>query len=444
MTAAQHDLRSRPVRVEGSRRWVVTALLFTFMLINFADKAALGLAAKPLSRDFGLDAEAFGHVASSFYLLFSIAAILVGFLADRVPTQWVLLGMALVWSVAQLPLLWTVSVSLLVGSRVVLGAAEGPAYGTANHALHKWFPDAERQTPTSIVALGASVGSLLAAPGLTAVIVSFGWRAAFGLLAAIGLVWAVLWLWLGRDGREQTTASGADERASTDSAIVEQRVAYWRLFVNGTWVGSTLLGFAAYFGLALTVTWLPLFLEDGRGFSASQAGVAVAVFWTVGGLMTLGVGVWSERLTRRGLAPRRSRGMLAVLMVGGGGLLVAAGVSVNSPVLSLLLLVVGLGAPGTVFALGQTLAGGLCPTGQRGAVLGVSVGVSTLAGVLAPSVMGSLVGSASTALDGYDAGFLVLAALCVVCSVIGALAIDPDRDLLRIHGRGADAVEGVR
>ena len=51
-------VRDRPLK--GA--WGMTALLFLFMLINFADKVVVGLAAVPLTRDLGLTPEQFGDI----------------------------------------------------------------------------------------------------------------------------------------------------------------------------------------------------------------------------------------------------------------------------------------------------------------------------------------------------------------------------------------------
>ncbi|ALG83229.1 hypothetical protein [Gordonia phthalatica] len=70
-------------------------MLLLFMLINFGDKAILGLAAKPLIADLGLTAEQYGLLSSGFFALFSISAIVVGFVANRVRSKVLLCVIAL-------------------------------------------------------------------------------------------------------------------------------------------------------------------------------------------------------------------------------------------------------------------------------------------------------------------------------------------------------------
>src|ERR1700712_5131336 len=84
--------------------WKITFLLFLFMLVNFADKIVVGLAGVPIRKELNLDPEQFGLLGSSFFFLFSISAIVVGFIVNRIDTRWVLLVLAAVWSLAQFPM----------------------------------------------------------------------------------------------------------------------------------------------------------------------------------------------------------------------------------------------------------------------------------------------------------------------------------------------------
>jgi MFS transporter, ACS family, D-galactonate transporter len=68
--------------------WLIVALLFLFMLINFADKAVIGIAAVPIMKELQLSPRQFGLLGSSFYLLFAVSAIVTGFTVNRVQTRW--------------------------------------------------------------------------------------------------------------------------------------------------------------------------------------------------------------------------------------------------------------------------------------------------------------------------------------------------------------------
>ena len=180
--------------------WLIVALLFLFMLINFADKAVIGIAAVPIMQELQLSPRQFGLIGSSFFLLFSVSAIVTGFIVNRVQTRWALLIMGLVWALTQFPMLGTVGFATLVACRVALGAGEGPAYPVALHSAYKWFPNELRTLPTAIIAQGAGIGIMVALPLLNWVIVHYSWHWAFGVLGIAGLAWSAAWLVLGREG----------------------------------------------------------------------------------------------------------------------------------------------------------------------------------------------------------------------------------------------------
>ena len=128
-----------------------------------------------------------------------------------------LAAMVLIWSLCQIPMFLSVGLTALVANRVVLGLGEGPAYPVALHAAYKWFPDDRRPLPTSLIAIGAAVGTGIVAPAIVYVILTYSWHAAFGLLGGVGFSGA----WCGRclavKGLSPQTV--LSERAPTESAF---------------------------------------------------------------------------------------------------------------------------------------------------------------------------------------------------------------------------------
>jgi MFS family permease len=407
----------------AGRAWAVTLLLLAFMLINFGDKVVLGLAAKPIRADLGLSATEYGFAASSFFLLFSVSAIAVGFLANRFPSKWIILIMALLWAGSQAPMAFSTSVGILVAGRIVLGAAEGPAYPVATHAVLKWFPDVRRSLPTSVITLGAGLGVVVAAPTLTWLIVHHGWHSAFAALTCAGLLWCVAWTVYGKEG---------------DHAVVEPpeteglRVPYRRIFASRTWLAATAVSFAVYWVIALSLTWLPSYLQDALGFSAARAGTLVAVPALVGVVVILAQGVLSQRLMARGVPSRKARGAL------GGWVVVASGLGILASLaavggLRVTLVLVAFGLPTLIPAVAMTTISEIAPVRQRGAILSISNGVVTTAGLLAPAITGKLVDSAHDGASGYDTALAVSAVLLLVGGVLALVFIDPQRDAARLR-----------
>src|SRR5579871_610881 len=144
----------------GTRAWTITALCASFMSINYADKVIVGLAAVPIMAELHLSPSEFGLLGSSFFLFYSLSAVGVGFISDRVAAKWIIATAALIWALTLLPMAGAVSFAVLVASRIILGAAEGPSIAIANHCIFEWFSGPKRALPSAIVSIGSSVGVL--------------------------------------------------------------------------------------------------------------------------------------------------------------------------------------------------------------------------------------------------------------------------------------------
>ncbi|MDU6378366.1 MAG: MFS transporter, partial [Bradyrhizobium sp.] len=337
-TTLQGTSRTRPAATPKGA-WKVTFLLFLFMLVNFADKIVVGLAGVPIMTELNLSAEQFGLLGSSFFFLFSISAIVVGFIVNKVPTRWVLLVLALVWAVAQFPMVGSVGFTTLLICRIILGAGEGPAASVAVHAIYKWFPDEKRAMPTAILSQGSAFGVILAVPALNFVIVNYGWHYAFGALGIVGLMWSAAWLWLGQEG----------PLAEIELAgLREQRVPYLQLLTSRTFVGCVAATFGAYWALSLGLTWFTPFLVKGLGFSQQQAGFISILPWVFGACVVMTTGWLSQRLMARGVSTRMARGVLGATPLIFGGMLMAAMPHVDGATTRIALLVVGSGLCGSI------------------------------------------------------------------------------------------------
>jgi MFS family permease len=200
--------------------WLILALLFAFMLINFVDKAVIGLAGVPIMQEMNLTPGQFGLIGSSFFFLFSISSIATGFLVNRVQTRWALLAMGLIWALTQFPMVGSVGFATMIACRIALGAGEGPAYPVALHSTYKFFPNELRTLPTAVIAQGASIGVMGALPALNYIIINYSWHWAFGMLGIAGLAWTIAWLIFGREGTlDETPAAAAHRRARARSLI---------------------------------------------------------------------------------------------------------------------------------------------------------------------------------------------------------------------------------
>ena len=87
------------------------------------------------------------------------------------------------------------------------------------------------------------------------------------------------------------------------------------------------------------------------------------------------------------------------------------------------------------FALGPPLIGEISPTHQRGAMLGICNGTFTLAGLIAPWLMGHIVDVGANPAQGFRDGFLFGGLLIIAGGIIAMALINPESDLRRFRER---------
>jgi len=343
-----------------------------------------------------------------------------GFVVNRVASKWVLATLALIWSLCQLPMLLSVSVAALVVNRVALGFSEGPAYPVALHAVYKWFPNERRAVPTSLIAIGALAGNGIAAPVIVSIVAAWSWHAAFGFLGAIGLAWCAAWLLVAREGPV------TPDRVSSSKSTVS--LSYRRLFRCRTVVGVQVVGFCAYWLLTLAVVWLPAFLTQAFGYTPAQAGW-IMMLVSLGQIVLLpSISTLSDGLKRRGASSRLACRSVACASTLAAGLIVILLAQSEGSLGVIVCTMIAFSLCNVMFVLGPVLIAEVTPVDQRGAVLGVTNAITTLAGPLAPVVTGVMVDVGTHPADGVRTALLIAGALVILGALVGFVLIDPESD----------------
>ena len=411
---------------EGNRAWIVVVLLFTFMVINFADKAVIGIAAVPIMRDLELGPRQFGLVGSSFFLLFAVSSVATGFLVNRVQTRWVLLVLGLIWALTQFPMLGSVGFETLIACRIALGAGEGPASPVALHSAYKWFPNERRTLPTAAIVQGGAIGVVVALPLLNWVILRWTWHWAFGLLGIVGLIWCALWLVFGREGSLDSETS-----KTKDPAQSSVRVGYGQLLLSPTILACWAASFGANWALSLALSWLGAYFVKGLGLPQSSIGFLGALSAGSTAIAMLTTGWYSQRLLSRGVSSRLARGILAGLSVVLGGAALTLLPYVPGTPVKIALVTLGVALPSVIYVISNALVAEITPPSQRGALLAIGTAVASSAGLLAPYIMGSVIESAATPLDGFHTGFFMCGIILLVGGIIAMALINPEREARR-------------
>ncbi|MFD4867524.1 MFS transporter [Streptomyces sp. NPDC058412] len=425
--------------------WPTARLLVLFMAVNFADKAVLGLAGPEIMNELGLTRRQFGSAQAAFFALFSLSAIGVSLLTRRIRSTVLLLAMALAWSAAQLPMLWpTAGLGVLIATRVLLGAAEGPAAPVAAHHLYGWFAQRDRTLPTAVLLIGAAAGVALAAPALTWVIGAWGWRWAFGTVGVAGLAWAAVWALRAHEGPlAPLLGAPAPPRAGRDvdaagTSTADPGPPLGRLLASPSVLAAGFACFAVYWQISAQLTWVPDYLHTALGWSAGATGLAVAAGSLANAAVLLTHGLLARRATARGGRPGAlPAGSGAGLLMLGAAAAVAVFVT-GPPWLKLLMMCGPMALCAPMMTVGQTTCARIAPAHRRGAVLGIVVGLSSVGGVLSPVVLGRVVDGAPEAATGYGRAWLLTAALLALAGALATLFLRPERDAHRLGVPGEE------
>lgn len=419
--------------------WLVTVSVLFLMMLSWADKAVLGVAAVPIMKELHISPEAFGLVGSAMFFTFGLAQLLAAPIANRVPSKWILLVLCLLWSLAQAPVLMFASLPALWASRLLLGAGEGPLAPVMMHGVYKWFPEKKGATPAALASSGVTLGIVAFAPVLAWVVTAYGWQTAFGILAVVGLIWALYWATVGKEGpytsREAEQAlDGHNALQHTDAAAstAEARVPYWRTILSPSWIFAVLASFFGYWTFTLAMSWGPAYFQTVLHLTGQQSGTLIALPAAWGAVATVGLSALTQRLHQRGVPTRKSRTwVLGSAAVFAGAALVGATL-MPSPALTVALMTFGFGTAPALFALTYLVVAELTTVAQRGAHLSIANAVLTSGGVFAPAVSGFLIGGAATPAAGYGNAFALSGGLMLLFGILCLLFVNQQRERRRL------------
>ena len=423
--------------VSSKRAWGMTGLVVFLYVVNYADKAVLGIIAQPLARELGLTSAQIGLVGSLFFLTFTIGGFLAGPMNKYLTLRWALLVLGVTWSVVMLPLVVSASLVMLIVCRMLLGLAEGPSSALMHTATYSWHAPAKRGLPGAFLVGSASVAKIALAPVLAYVTVQWGWRAAIVSLSLLGAAWVVVWLTGWSEGPFTAKSIKADAEPVTEGEPVtvesEPSVPWRSIFVSGTFLSCAFLVMVVYALTTVVLTWLPSYFEVGLGYSALQAGSMFALPSIVGLVLMIVSGAVTDRMIQRGAKSRVVR-----IIVPCVGVLICGGVltmlpMIDAPIVAVLTLSVGYGFGAIVFPLVNAAISELCPPQQIAGTMGVFLALMAIGGLVAPYTTGIVVDNAASKADGYAMAFQSIGVLAAIAAVLVLVFANPDRDRARIR-----------
>ncbi len=299
-------------------RFRVLVLLCSLTTLTYLDRICISLVGVRLKADLHLNNEQFGWVVAAFALAYAIFEIPSGMLGDRIGPRKIFIRIVLLWS------LFTVLTGLVNGLialivvRFLFGVGESGVYPNSMLVVSRWFPINETGKALSWVGIGSQIGSAIAPLIIVPIAALYGWRMPFFVIGSIGLVWAwICYEWF-QDFPAQMKNISSTETQKIESSCRHdhrQRLVHWKLiFRNRTLWPLMFMYFCIQWANYFFIAWMPVYLQEGRGFSENSMKKITSLLFVVGiiGYLTGGVaGDWF--LKRKGLKKgRRLTGMLGL------------------------------------------------------------------------------------------------------------------------------------
>jgi sugar phosphate permease len=408
----------------AARAWGFTGLLALLYMINNADKAVLGIIAQPLVDELGITNAQIGMVGSLFFVAYILTTFSSGFLYNRLGLRLALCVMAVAWSAAMLPLVFSATLAMLIVTRMLLGFTEGPGAALIMTATYSWHTPERRSLPGAVVQAASPVAKILIIPILSWLTVAYGWRAAIWALAIGGIAWAALGLLTWRDGPH----IGARKIKTDPAPAVTERAPWRAILTTRTFLTGAITSMVVYGLVAVSLTWLPSYFETGLGYSRLEAGTMFAYPAAAGLVGLLGVAFLSDQLTARGVSPRVSQ-----VVVPGVAIIAAAALMLALPAIAPAAMVVAAvtvayGLFSSVFPMVQASISQICPPQQTAGTMGVFMAFIGVGGSVCPYLTGLIVDAAETPVAGYTLSFQVIALAAAIAAIAFLLLANTTRD----------------
>ena len=378
----------------------ILALISIATLLNYMDRAVMGVSAPSLTAELQISPEMMGFIFSAFSWTYAAAQIPGGLLLDRFGTRITYAGSLILWSFFTLLHGIAGNVAMLFGFRLALGVAEAPCYPCNSRILSSWFPQDERARANSVYAVGQYAGLAFFSPLLFWIVGSFGWRALFLIAGGMGVAFGLVMYARYRDPGESARVNQAELdyiRAGGGLTATRQESAApfsWAnvrtLLARRQILGASIGQFCGNSTLVFFLTWFPTYLATERGMDWLKSGTFAVLPYIAASAGVLLGGQVSDLLIRRTGSANIGRKLPIV-----AGLLLASTIVaanfVESNTLVIAIMSIAFFGQGMV-NLGWTLISDVAPRQFVGLTGGVFNLCANLAGIVTPIVVGLIVG----------------------------------------------------
>jgi len=386
------------MKSSGGRPWSIVAMLCATATTGYIIRVNVSTAAPLLMEEFGLSQIEMGRIFSAFLLGYALFQIPSGALSDRFGARRILSLIAWLWviitvlqtSVGWGPFLSTASTALIgfIIFRFFTGITASPTYPGSAQGVAKWVLPKYQGRANGIVLASIGLGSALAPPLVSNIMVRFGWRPALIASAIPALLIALIWLKVKEPQHINHAMPVEDNPKSNDSLVKRGKInslSFWLLTIS-----YTLQGYVGY----IFVSWFYLYLVQERHFGLLSGAWMSSLPWVLS-IVSIPLGGWiSDRLAAGKSGQVWGRRIVPLTGMALSGILISVGAHTGSAVMAAISLAFAtaliLCVEGPFWAMMMRIAGN--KSGTAGGIMNMG---SNIGGLISPAltpVIASLIG----------------------------------------------------
>ncbi|MDB5470342.1 MAG: transporter [Caulobacter sp.] len=408
-SATEADSASPSIKV-GNYRWLICTLLFAAMVINYVDRQMLGVLKPTLSTEFGWTETNYADIIFWFQASYAVSYLLFGRFIDRIGARWGFGIAFLIWQIGHIAHAGVRSLTSMIAVRVLLGVGEGGGFPGGIKAVAEWFPKKERAFATGLFNAGTNIGAIVTPLVVPAIVLSWGWQAAFVVTGVAGLLWLPVWLLVYRRPREAKNLGPAELAwIEQDPADPVEKVGWLKLLtIKETWayaLGKFMIDPIWW----MFLFWLPDFLHKRHGLDLKNFGIPLVCIYLLSDIGSIGGGWMSSALMKRGMSLNAAR-KTAMLICALLAVPICLGAVVDNLWLAVLIIGVATAAHQGFSANLYTLPSDVFP---RSAVASV-VGIGGMIGAIGGMAMAKYAGWVLDQIGSYTPIFVVAASAYLI------------------------------
>ena len=404
------------MRPSSGKPWSIVAMLCATATAGYMCRVNVSTAAPLLMKEFGLSQIEMGRIFSAFLLGYALFQIPSGALADRFGARRILSLIVWLWfiiTVLQTVVGWgsfqSTAAAALVGFmifRFFTGITASPTYPGSAQGVSKWVLPQYQGRANGIVIASIGLGSALAPPLVSNIMVKFGWRPALIASAIPALIIALIWLKIKEPPHNNYSASEKEEPKSPETSGGRGRVKSGSFYLLT--LSYTLQGYVGY----IFVSWFYLYLVQERHFGLLSGAWMSSLPWILSIVSIPLGGMISDRLAAGRSGPVWGRRIVPLAGMALSGILISIGAHTDSAVMAAISLAFAtaliLCVEGPFWAMMMRIAGN--KSGTAGGIMNMGSNVGGLISPALTPVIASWIGW-ENALH-VAAGLAVIGAVC--------------------------------